>query len=116
MKKTEQQIKQQIERDDEIRLTPEKAVELAEWIFACDCGIFSADASDDKSKQALLILLSAMAYDEDAANRENIFIDVTRRIFSYTFAADAAENRFIAEGFGAWRRGAWQPEQSEVKN
>ncbi|MFN2393990.1 MAG: hypothetical protein ABR566_18775, partial [Pyrinomonadaceae bacterium] len=37
---------ERIERDEEIRLTPARACELAEWIITQEHGIFSADASD----------------------------------------------------------------------
>ena len=99
-----------IEKDTEIRLTPERACELAEWIFTNEGGIFSADALDDRPKQALLILLSAIAYDDDSTSRENTLIDVTKRIFGYSFACDNAENLFIQNGFSAWRSGKWTPE------
>ncbi len=64
-------------------------------------------ASDDRPKQALLILLSAIVYEEDMANRENILIDVTKKVFGYSFACDNAENQFIKDGFERWRSGAW---------
>lgn len=109
---------ERIERDDEIRLTPARACELSEWIITQTTGIFSVDAFDDRQKQALLILLSAMAYDDDATNRENILIDVTKKVFGYSFACDNAENQFVQNGFESWRSGKWnvQTKESEVKN
>ncbi len=83
------------ERDEEIRLTPARACELSEWIITQTTGIYSADAEDDRPKQSLLILLSAMAYDDDATNRENILIGVTKKVFGYSFDCDNAENQFV---------------------
>lgn len=109
---------ERIERDDEIRLTPERACELVEWIITKDTGIFSEDAFDDRQKQALLALLSAIVYEEDMTKRENILIDVTKKVFGYSFACDNAENLFIRNGFERWRRGEWNArfEESEVQN
>ncbi len=117
MKKTEQQ-NERIERDEEIRLTPARASELVKWIITHRTGIFSADAVDDRAKQALLVLLSAMAYDDDATNRENILIDVTKKVFGYSFACDNAENQFVRNGFEAFRSGEWnaQIKENEVEN
>lgn len=86
-------------RMDEVRLTPAQAAELSEIIITTEIGIFSADAEDDKPKQALLILLSALAYEDNSTNRENILFAVSRKIFSYSFANDKAENQFIEDGF-----------------
>jgi len=102
-----------IERDDEIRLTPERACELSEWIIAQTTGIFSADAFDDRQKQAFLILLTAIVYEEDMTKRENILIDVTKKVFGYAFACDNAENQFIQNGFEHWRSGKWKVQTNE---
>lgn len=115
------QSKEQSERIllSDVKLTPAQAAELAEWIFANDTsGIFSADAGDDRAKQALLVLLSALTYEDDSTNRENILFDVCRKVFGYSAACDAAESEFVGDGFKAFSSGAWnvQPEQSEVKN
>ncbi len=104
-----------IERDDEIRLTPKRACELSEWIITHRTGIFSADAVDDRAKQALLVLLSALAYDDDATNRENILIDVTKKVFGYSFACDNAGNQFVRNGFEAFRSGCWQAQIKETR-
>lgn len=91
-----------------IKLNGAQAAELATRIFANDAGgAFSADASDDRSKQALLILLSALTYEDESTNRENIFFDVARKIFGYSAAADAAENEFITNGFDDFSSGKW---------
>ncbi len=100
-------------RDDEIRLTPERACELSEWIIEQRAGIFSAVAEDDKQKQALLILLSAIVYEEDMAKRENILIDVKKKVFGYSFACDNAENQFIQNGFEHWSSGKWNVQTNE---
>jgi hypothetical protein len=105
---------ERIERDEDIRLTPERASELVKWILTDRAGIFSADAFDDRAKQALLVLLSAMAYDDDATNRENILIDVRQEVFGYSFACDNAVNQFIQNGFEAFRSGCWQAEIKET--
>jgi hypothetical protein len=102
-------------RDEEIRLTPARACELAEWIITHRTGIFSADAVDDRAKQALLVLLSALAYDDDATNRENILIDVTQKVFGYSFACDNAGNQFVRNGFEAFRSGEWNAQIKENK-
>ncbi len=109
---------ERIERDEEIRLTPARASELVKWIITHRTGIFSADAVDDRPKQALLVLLSALAYDDDATNRENILIDVTKKVFGYSFACDNAENQFVRNGFEAFRSGEWnaQIKENEVEN
>jgi hypothetical protein len=109
---------ERIERDEEIRLTPARASELVKWIITHRTGIFSADAVDDRAKQSLLVLLSALAYDDDATNRENILIDVTKKVFGYSFACDNAENQFIRNGFEAFRSGEWnaQIKENEVEN
>jgi hypothetical protein len=109
---------ERIERDDEIRLTPARASELVKWIITHRTGIFSADAVDDRAKQALLVLLSALAYDDDATNRENILIDVSQKVFGYSFACDNAGNQFVQNGFEAFRSGEWnaQIKENEVKN
>jgi hypothetical protein len=104
---------ERIERDDEIRLTPERACELSEWILNQTTGIFSADAEDDRQKQAFLILLSAIVYEEDITKRENILIDVTKKVFGYSFACDNAENQFIKNGFEGWRSGKWDFQTNE---
>lgn len=101
---------ERIESDDEIRLTPERACELSEWIITQTTGIYSADAFDDRQKQAFLILLSAIVYEEDMTKRENILIDVTRKVFGYSFACDSAENLFVRNGFESGRRGEWTAE------
>ncbi len=105
MKKTERQIEQI--GMDKIRLTPAQAVELSERIITQTTSIFSADAEDDRRKQALMILLSAIVYEEDITKRENILIDVTKAVFGYSFACDAAENQFIGNGFEAFSSGKW---------
>ncbi len=113
---TEQE--ERIERDEEIRFTPARACELAEWIITQDTGVFSADALDDRPKQALLVLLSAIVYEEDMTERENILIDVTKKVFGYSFACDNAENLFVRNGFESFRSGKWnvQIKENEVKN
>jgi len=113
---TEQE--ERIERDEEIRFTPARACEITEWIISQDTGIFSADVLDDRPKQALLVLLSAIVYEEDMTKRENILIDVTKKVFGYSFACGNAENMFIRNGFESFRSGEWnvQTEENEVKN
>ncbi len=102
-----------IERDEDIRLTPTRACEVAEWVITQTSGTFSADAEDDRQKQALLILLSAIVYEEDMTKRENILIDVTRKVFGYSFACDDAENLFIQNGFESFRSGKWNVQKKE---
>ncbi len=104
---------ERVERNDEIRLTPERACQLAEWIFIQHSGIFSTSAEDDRAKQAFLILLSAIVYEEDMTKRENILIDVTRKVFGYSFACDNSENQFIQNGFERWRSGKWNVQTNE---
>jgi hypothetical protein len=117
--KTTEQIKAdaetnaRIERDEDIRLTPTRACEVAEWVITQTSGTFSADAEDDRQKQALLILLSAIVYEEDMTKRENILIDVTKKVFGYSFACDDAENQFIQNGFEHWRSGKWNVQTNE---
>ncbi len=101
------------ERDEDIRLTPARACELSEWIINQSSGIFSADAEDDRQKQAFLILLTAIVYEEDMTKRENILIDVTKKVFGYAFACDNAENQFIQNGLEHWRSGKWNVQTNE---
>jgi hypothetical protein len=104
---------ERIERDEEIRLTPDRACELSEWIITQTTGIFSADEFDDRQKQAFLILLSAIVYEEEITKRENILIVVTKKVFGYSFACDNAENQFIKNGFEGWRSGKWNVQTNE---
>ncbi len=107
----------EIELDTEIRLTPERASELSEWIITQTTGIYNADAENDKQKQAFLILLSAIVYEEEMAERENILFDVINAVFSYSYASDKAANQFIQNGFEDWRSGKWNLNiKNEVKN
>lgn len=105
---------ERIESNDEIRLTPARACELAEWIINQSTGIYSADAEDDRQKQAFLILLSAIVYEEETTKRESILFDVTKKVFGYSSACDSAENRFIQKGFQHWRNGKWNVSSEET--
>jgi hypothetical protein len=111
----ETQQDEKIERDDEIRLTPERACELSEWIITQTTGIYSADALDDRQKQAFLILLSAIVYEEEMTKRENILFDVTKRVFGYSFASDNGASLFIKNGFERWRSGKWNVQAEECE-
>lgn len=109
--------KKQIGLDTEIRLTPERASELSEWIITQTTGIFSAGAEDDKQKQAFLILLSAIVYEEEMTQRESILFDVSNSVFRYSYACSNAENQFIKDGFEDWKSGKWNLNiKNEVKN
>lgn len=92
----------------DIKLTPEKAGELVEWIFLNDNDIFSEDDAGDLTKQALLILITALTYETDASERENILFVVTRKVFGYTHAINEAEEFFIKNGFETLLQNQWQ--------
>ncbi len=104
---------ERIERDEGIKLTPARACELSEWIINRSSGIFSADAEDDRQKQAFLVLLNAIVYEKDMTEREYILFDVTKKVFGYAFACDIAERQFIQNGFEQWRSGKWNVQTNE---
>src|SRR5687768_14017469 len=104
----------EIEFASDIKLTPEQTAALTEWIISQTTGTFSADADDDKPKQALTILISAMCYEEDSTEREYILYDVRRTIFKYSHAFDMAEEEFLKNGFRDFSTGKWKPETDEA--
>ena len=81
-----------------ISLSPEQAAALSKWIITQSTGIHSAEGADDHPKAALLMLLKAVAYEEDMFKREDIFLSVEKAVFRYTFAADNEMSRFMQRG------------------
>jgi hypothetical protein len=59
-------------------------------------------------KQALLILVRYLAYEEDATARENVFIDISQKVFGYSHASDRAQSAFIESGYSQFVSDGWQ--------
>lgn len=86
-------------RTDSINLTVVQAVELSKQIITQSHGFYSQDAEDDKPKQAFLILLTALTYEEDRTKRENICLEVGKAVFDSSYAGDLAADQFVKDGY-----------------
>jgi hypothetical protein len=78
-----------------------------------DSGIHSQTADDDKNKQALLILLTAMCY-ADSSEREYILFAACRYVYQYSHAFDIAGEEFVESGYREFSSGKWKPQTDEA--